>query len=140
MSKHKPNSDVDQGKQVAMNVGEAREILGRPFLKDHQEVDALKRAVGPVHLIGCNRSVTETQATNLLGFPDAIVVAAPFGIYVADPVQRIQFVLLANCRDETMTRLALQTFLRWLTESGEGERLVERAAARTRIVKVIAAG
>jgi hypothetical protein len=42
--------------------------------------------------------------------PDATVVSAPFGIYVVDPVQSIQLVLVAQCRDETSTRLGVQGF------------------------------
>jgi hypothetical protein len=83
-----------------------------------------------VHLIGCNRGATESQALQLLGFPDATVVAAPFGIYVADDVQKVQFVLLSNCRDETATRHALQRFIEWLDIAGEAVDLVERARSR----------
>jgi hypothetical protein len=74
----------------------------------------------------------------LLGFPDATVVAAPFGIYVADDVQKVQFVLLSNCRDETATRHALQRFIEWLDVAGEAADLVERARSRKRIVLAIA--
>lgn len=91
-----------------------------------------------MHLIACHRSVTENQATNLLGFPDATVVSSPFGIYVADEIQKMQFVFLANCRDPSQTRHAVQRFLDWLEQSGEGKYLAERAQARARIVKAIA--
>ena len=124
---------------ASLGVSSARELVGRPFLHDHEIVNDLAKRAGPIHLIGCNRTVTETQATNLLGFPDAIIVVGPFGIYVADDVQKVQFVLLANCRDESMTRIALQRFLQWLSQSGEGARVVERGLARGRIVGAIAA-
>jgi hypothetical protein len=113
-------------------------MVGRPFLRDHLLASSLKVAVGPVHLIGCNRGATESQALQLLGFPDATVVAAPFGIYVADDVQKAQFVLLSNCRDETATRHALQRFIEWLDIAGEAADLVERARSRKRIVQIIA--
>lgn len=64
-----------------------------------------------MHLIACHRTVTETQSTNLLGFPYAPVVSGPFGIYVADEIQRMQFVFLANCREPSQTRQAVQRFL-----------------------------
>lgn len=121
----------------AMSVGAAREMVGRPFLRDHEQLSAMGDATGPVHLIGCNRTATETQAANLLGFPDAAVIDGPFGIYVADDLQKVQFVLLENCRDETLTRLALQRFVGWLEQSGEGALLAKRAAARKRIVQVV---
>jgi hypothetical protein len=73
-----------------------------------------------------------------LGFPDATIVNAPFGIYVADNAQKIQFVLLSNCRDETATRYALQRFMEWLEEAEEASALVEHAASRKRIVQAIA--
>lgn len=123
----------------AMTISAAREMVGRPFLRDHERLDDMGAAVGPVHLIGCNRTATETQAASLLGFPDAAIVSAPFGIWVADEVQKIQFVLLENCRDEALTRLALQRFMSWLDQSGEGAVMAARAAARRRIVEAVQA-
>jgi hypothetical protein len=58
---------------------------------------------GPVHLIGCHKTATETQATRLLGFPDATVVSTPFGVYVADNLQKVQLAFIGNCRDEANT-------------------------------------
>ena len=124
---------------AAMTVAAAREMVGQPFLKDHLYERVLEGARGgPVHLIGCNKNVTEAQATRLLGFPDATVVAAPFGIYVADNVQKIQIVFVANCRDEANTRHGVQRFLEWLQQTGEGALLADRAGARARIVRSIA--
>lgn len=120
------------------SVAAARELVGRPFLLDHEKVDLLNSAQGPVHLIACHRNATETQATSLLGFPDATVVSGPFGIYVADDIQKVQFVFLSNCRDDSHTRHALQRFLEWLEQTGESELLVRRAHSRAKIVKVIA--
>ncbi len=124
---------------AAMTVAAAREMVGQPFLKDHLYEEALKgKRGGPVHLIGCNKNVTEAQGMRLLGFPDATLVSTPFGVYVADNVQKIQLVLIANCRDEANTRHGVQRFFEWLQQTGEGELLAERAAARARIVKSIA--
>jgi hypothetical protein len=123
---------------AALTVSAAREMVGRPFLRDHLLLPSLAGGVGPVHLIGCNRGATESQALQLLGFPDAIVVTAPFGIYVADDIQKVQFVLLSNCRDETSTRHALQRFTEWLDVAGEANDLIERARSRKRIVQAIA--
>lgn len=123
---------------AAFTIAAAREPIGRPHLQDHLSASTLQKVGGPVHLIACHRTVTETQATNLLGFPDATVVSSPFGIYVADEIQKMQFVFLANCRDPSQTRHAVQRFLDWLEQSGEGKYLAERAQARARIVKAIA--
>ena len=111
---------------------------GRPHLNDHRLAPELGSGGGPLHVIACHRSVTETQATNLLGFPDATVVSSPFGIYLADNVQKMQFVFLANCRDSVQTRMATQRFFEWLEQAGEAELLAARAKARARIVSAIA--
>ena len=124
---------------AAFTVAAAREMVGRPFLRDHERTDLLKKAQGPLHLIACHRGATETQARALLGFPDAIVVSDLFGIYVADEVQKVQFAFLANCRDDAQTRHALQRFLEWLEQSTEALRLAARAQSRANIVRTIAA-
>lgn len=123
---------------AAFSVAAARELVGRPFLHDHEHVDVLNKAQGPLHLIACHRSATETQATVLLGFPDATVVSGPFGIYVADDVQKVQFTFLNNCRDASQTRHALQRYLEWLEQTGEADILANRASSRAKIVKAIA--
>ena len=117
----------------------ARELVGRPFLADHQLLREMASSDGPIHVIGCNRGATETQARDLLGFPDAVIVRAPFGVYVADEVQKIQFMLLENCRDETTTRTQLQRCFDWLDQSGEAKAAAARAKARKRIIQTIAA-
>lgn len=122
----------------ALTTAAARELVGQPFLRDHVLCAALPEDVGPVHLIACQKGVTETQALRQLGFPDAIAVTAPFGVYVADPVQKIQMVFIANCRDETTTLGQLQRFLQWLEQEGEDRRLAGRAGARRRIADLIA--
>jgi hypothetical protein len=87
----------------AYSIPEARERANQLFLHDWQYAPVLKSGVlGPVHFIACNRSMTEgSQAIRQLGFADAIIVTTPFGVYVADDIQKIQIVYLANCRDET---------------------------------------
>ena len=114
-------------------------MVGQPFLRDHEASPLLTEGrVGPVHFIGCHRSITEAQAMKQLGFSDATIVSPPFGVFVADNVQRIQLLFLANCRDETSTRHAIQRAFDWLEETGEDTRVSERAAARARIVKAVA--
>jgi len=130
---------VPEAVPAAMSVAPAREMVGQPFLKDHTYASVLtgKRA-GPVHLIACHKTISEAQAMKLLGFPDATVVTTPFGVYVADNVQKIQLVLIANCRDEANTRHGVQRFFEWLRQTGEGALLAQRAAARARIINSIA--
>ena len=125
---------------ASMSIAAAREMLGQPFLDDYKCAKLLgEEHVGPVHIIACHRSVTEPQAIKQLGFPDATVVTPPFGVYVADNVQKIQLVFIANCHDETATREGVQRFFAWLSQTDdEGKLLAKRAASRRRIVKAIA--
>ena len=121
---------------AATSLAAAREMVGKPFFADHLHLRAPK-GNGPVHVIACHRNATEKQATDLLGFPDATVVSTSFGIYLVDPVQRIQLVMLANCRDKTTTRYAVQRLFDWLDRSSQDEALATHAKARGRIVRAI---
>ena len=97
-----------------------------------------EECVGPLHIIACHRGATETQATKLLGFPDATVVSAPFGVFVADNIQKIQFAFIVNYRDESTTIHGVQRFFSWLEQSGEDELVAKRAKSRAIIVQAIA--
>lgn len=123
----------------AMSVPAARELVGQPQNDDHILVSYLADAIGPIHLIGCQKGVTERQASTMLGTPDATLVTPPFGVYAADEVQKVQLVFLRDCRDETSTRTAVQRFLEWIHQTGEDEFLRQRAAARKRISSAVAA-
>ncbi len=124
---------------AALTVGPAKELVGQPFLRDHEFSDRLNEGRGgPLHIIGCHKNATETQATKLLGFPDATVVTAPFGIFVADNIQKVQFAFIVNCRDESTTRHGVQRFFEWLAQTGENAQVATRAKARARIVAAIA--
>lgn len=126
---------------AALTVPAARELVGQPFLKDHNYVELShrrsKQPAGPVHLIACQKSVSEAQAMRQLGYPDATIVKADFGVYVADGVQKIQMVFLANCRDASTTLDAAGKFFDWLDVTREAARLVQRAEGRRRIVRAI---
>jgi len=123
----------------SLSISEAKELVGQPFLIDYQnsEIIQKKGAIGPIHLIGCYKSITESQARKILGFPNATLVKAPFGIYLADNIQMIQIIFLQDCRNETETVNVLQRFFSWLNQSGEIEYLFERADKRRKIVKTI---
>jgi len=124
---------------AALGVAAAKEMVGQPFLKDYTFNAALSgKRGGPVHLIGCHKTATEAQATKLLGFFDATVVSAPFGVYVADNIQKVQFAFISNCRDEANTRHGVQRLFEWLEQTGEDVLLAKRAKSRAKIVKTIA--
>jgi hypothetical protein len=123
----------------ALSVPAARELVGQPHLSDHGLGKHLKNMNGgPVHLIACMKNVTESQAVRMLGFPNATVVSAPFGIYVVDPVQSIQLVLVAQCRDSSTSRHGVQRFLQWLDESDQDDQLIRHAAKRKVVVTALA--
>jgi hypothetical protein len=124
----------------AMGVPAAREMVGQPFLYDYRFGPVLTgKLAGPVHFIACHRNVTEHQAMNQLGFPDATIVSPGFGVYVADNIQKIQMVFLANCKDESSTRHAVARFFTWMEEEREDILFSKRAFARSKIVKEMAA-
>ncbi|WP_298128235.1 hypothetical protein [Brevundimonas sp.] len=125
---------------ASLAVAASRELVGRPFLADHLLAqDYGPDLAGPVHIIACQSGVTETQARTLLGFPDATIVTPGFGIFAADEVQQIQFVLLKDCRDDTTIRSALHRLSAWLSESGEDVLLFQRAKRRRVIIDTISA-
>lgn len=124
---------------AALTVGPAREMVGQPFLRDHTLADVLGDGVGgPVHIIACQKTATESQAMKLLGFPDATIVAAPFGVFVADPVHKVQFAFITNCRDEANTRHGVQRFFEWLGQTNEDANVASRAGDRAHIVRAVA--
>lgn len=121
-----------------LTVAQARGMLGRPFLQDHQLSKILgSKLAGPIHLVACYRSITETQAKSILGLDDLIVVQDRFGIYVVDRLHKIQLVFLTNCRDEYLIDSAFRSFWDWLNTESEGELLIHRARQRTDIVKLL---
>lgn len=135
-----PTLFVCHGLAAATTDAAARELVGRPFLLDHTRIGELDReAGGPVHVVLCHRTATESQALRMLGHTAATVVSTPFGVYLADEVQKIQLVFVANCRDATTTRHGLQRLFVWLDQSDEAERLAARAQRRRRIAEVVAA-
>ena len=132
---------ICHGLPAAFGVAAARELVGQPFLHDHvylgRVVRRREKPAGPLHLVACLKNVTESQAMRQLGFPDATIVATPFGVYVSDPLQKIQMIFLANCRDPTTTRNALTRLVEWLDTTGESANLARRAVGRRKIVRAI---
>jgi len=123
----------------SLSVATAREMVGQPHLRDDAAAVRVARLDGgPVHLIACHKGVTAAQAQRMLGFPDATIVAAPFGVYVLDQVQAIQMVLLANCSDKNATEHNVQRFLEWLPQAEQVEPLARFARKRKDLVALLA--
>ena len=66
------------------------------------------------------------------------MVSAPFGVFVADNIQKVQFAFIKDCRDEATTRHGVQRFFEWLAQTGEDALVANRAMSRARIVAAIA--
>lgn len=123
---------------AAMSVAAAREIVGQPFLLDHELAPLVsERRLGPVHVVAVHGGVSEAQAVRQLGSPDATFVPLDFGVYVADEIQKVQMVLLSRCIDTNAIYGQVQRLLDWLNASDEGTRLEQRAAARREIVQLL---
>lgn len=122
----------------SMSVSQAREMVGQPFLDDYKLAPVLTGKIGgPLHVIACYGGATETQAKRMLGFPDATIIPAPFGVYVADNIQKIQFAFIAKCDSVVSTKGNFLEFIKWLSQGGEEIYLAERALSRSKIVRAI---
>ena len=76
---------------AAISVGAAKEMVGQPFLRDHELSPFLKaNRGGPVHIIACHKTATEAQATKLLGFPDATMRQNPSCLFLKFRVSQKQ--------------------------------------------------
>lgn len=129
---------VIHGIPSGMSVSSAREMVGQPFLEDHDFISAASSGLhGPVHIIGVHKGVSEQNAITTLGHPDAVVVKGSYGVYIADRIQNVQLVFLAQCRDSASTRNNVQKFIAWLQESDEDSSFYIRAERRTEILKVV---
>jgi len=117
----------------------AREMVGQPFLLDHRLHTELKKSKpGPIHLVACPKGVTENQALNMLGFPDATIVSDSFGVHIADNIQKIQIVLLKECISPSAIRRQLAAWFEFLRRTGEDKFVLDRAQRRFRIIEAVA--
>lgn len=122
----------------SLSISEAKEKTGQPFLSDYKFFQILSgKKIGPVHIIGCHKGITESQARKILGYPDAFLVNAPYGVYIADNIHKIQMVFLENCRNPTSTRNKIKKLLEWLENNDEFENLIRRAKSRKKIIQAI---
>lgn len=124
---------------ASLSESTAREMVGQPFLSDYKLYDELtKSKAGPIHVVVCPKSVTESQALKMLGFPDATVVSDSFGVHIADNIQKIQIVLLKECVSPSAIRRQLAEWFEFLSRTEEDRYVLDRAKARFSIVKAIA--
>lgn len=122
----------------SVSISAAKEKVGQPFLNDFLIENELRDRYGPVHMIGCYKTITESQVRKIMGFPDVILIKDEFGIYVADKIYKIQMVFLEKCIGESETAHAVERFFDWLYHSGESGYFINRAKDRKEIVAKIA--
>ena len=123
-----------------LSVAAARERAGQPFLLDWQLAAEHLRgsAIGPIHLIPCFQTVSESQAIRQLGFPDAMVVSADFGVFIADDRQCVQMAFLKNCHSPGAARHRCQLLSDWLETEGEIANVELRATRRKKLAGLMA--
>lgn len=122
----------------SVSISAAKEKVGQPFLNDFMMKEKLANRAGPIHIIGCYKTITEAQVRKIMGFPDVILIKDEFGIYVADKIYKIQMVFLEKCVGESETIHAVERFFDWLYRSGESVFFIKRASDRKEIVEKIA--
>lgn len=124
---------------AGFGIAQAREMIGRPYLRDHEiPLKGVGDAVGPVHVIVCHKSCSESQVSSFMGHPDLFIVQAPFGFFVVERVSFVQTFFLVSCRDETSTRVAARRMFDWIEQSGELGNIVARARSRKAILAAVA--
>jgi hypothetical protein len=125
------------GVPAGMGTPEAREMVGRPYLDDHISLEN-SDVVGPLHVIACHKTCSESHVVSFMGHPDQYMVETPFGIFAADRRTFVQAAFIAQCRDESSTKLGCQRLFDWLQQSGEMGGLLARARSRAKLMSVVA--
>lgn len=129
------------GVPSSFGIAEAREMVGRPYLFDHATPAPLSGGLllGPVHIIACHKSCSESRILSFMGHPDVYIVQTPFGFFAADLVTFVQAFFLTDCRDRDSTFMGLERMFEWITEANETKGIVARARSRQRILSAIRA-
>lgn len=129
------NSCVIHALPDSMSVVEARELVGRPFLKDLDYMG--KNKIGPIHIVGVYKTATEKQLRDLIGHQDVAIIQESFGFYVWDLINHIQLIYLVNCKDPEITSMKVDNFFQWLRIHEESPSIIDRARRRMEILRTI---
>jgi hypothetical protein len=130
------------GVPASFGIAEARERVGRPYLKDHTFLDGKEMVgiVGPLHVILCHKNITESQVISFMGHPDLFIVKSATGFLVADRITFVQAIFLTNAIDEDAIRAILQSMFEWVeSQAQEMGNIVARARSRAAILRAMAA-
>ncbi len=123
----------------SLSVSEAKNIVGRPFLNDDELlVNMAENVTGPLHIVLCFKTITESQIRANIGHPDIQIVRAPFGYFVAENTYKIQLAFICNCKDNSTTTNGLARMVDWIEQSEESELIAKRAKSRKNILLAIA--
>jgi hypothetical protein len=120
-----------------MSVADARNMIGRPFIEEHEMIKQKKEKSGIIHFVAIYGNATETQVKNLVGYPDLTVIKGSFGYYLWEKNSHIQMFFLTKCINPQTVKTRLLQLINWLNGSGELSKIVVRANARFSILNAI---
>ncbi|HYC28081.1 MAG TPA: hypothetical protein VEB42_04680, partial [Chitinophagaceae bacterium] len=120
-----------------MSVADARNLIGRPFLHEVNEIGVRGKDGGVIHFIAVYGSATENQVKNLVGYPDLTAIKASFGYYLWEKNTHIQMFFLLKCKNPATVKTRLSQVLNWLTASKEQSKIIARSKARYSILTAI---
>ena len=120
-----------------MSVADARNRIGRPFMHDYEILSKEKKEQGVIHFIAVYGNATETQAKDLVGYPDLTVIKTPFGFYLWEHIVHIQIFFLVKCVNGPTIGTRISELINWLNSSKESSKIVPRAQGRLLILKAM---
>jgi hypothetical protein len=120
-----------------MSVADARNLIRRPFLFEHELIKGKNEKSGIIHFVGVYGSATEIQVKNLVGYPDLTVIKGTFGFYLWEKNSQIQMFFITRCINPQTIKTRLSQLTNWLNSSGEKPKIVVRSMARFSILKAM---
>ena len=120
-----------------MSVADARNLIGRPFIEEHELIKGKKEKSGVIHFVAVYGTATEIQAKNLVGYPDLTVIKDSFGYYLWEKNAHIQMFFITKCINQQVIKTRLSQLINWLNDSKEKSKIVVRAHARHSILSAM---
>jgi hypothetical protein len=120
-----------------MSVADARNMIGRPFINEHELVLKSSEKQGVIHIVGVYGNATEIQVKNLLGYPDLTVIKASFGFYLWEKNVHIQMFFLKNCINPQTVKTRFSEVTNWINSSKEQSKIIARSKARYAILDAV---
>lgn len=120
-----------------MSVADARNLIGRPFLQEHELIRGSTHDSGAIHFVAGYGNVTEAQAKGLVGYPDVTIIKASFGLYLWEKIMHIQIFFFKACVNPQTIKTRCTEMVNWLNSSRELSNIKARAKARYAILEVV---